>query len=277
MKLFLLSCAVMVAFAGNSILTRLGVFSFGADPMAFALLRVASGAAVLAVLVILRGQKVPVGAKKSRFGALALAIYMIGFSWAYLQLDAGLGALILFGVMQVAMFAFAVYRKDEIPLLRWIGGSLALIGLCILLLPGADAAVHLPSALAMTVAGVGWAAYTLLGQGAKDPLVASSGNFVLCLPLVLLAWVLSGMSGMTTGGAVTAVISGAVTSGLGYALWYRVVPQLSTTIAAIAQLSVPVIAVIAGVILLGEDLTLQLLVAGALVLGGIGLSVLRRT
>ena len=277
MKLFLLSCAVMVAFAGNSILTRLGVFSYGTDPMAFAVLRVASGAGVLAAIVVLRGQKVPVGDRKSRFGALALAIYMIGFSWAYLQLDAGLGALILFGVMQVAMFAFAVYRKDDIPPLRWIGGALALIGLCILLIPGSDAKVHFPSAIAMTIAGVGWAAYTLLGQGAKDPLVASSGNFVLCLPLVLLAWVLSGMSGLTTGGAVTAVISGAVTSGLGYALWYRVVPQLSTTIAAIAQLSVPVIAVIGGVLLLGEELTTQLLVAGALVLGGIGLSVLRRT
>lgn len=266
----------MVAFAGNSILTRLGVFSYDTDPMAFAALRVASGAAVLAALVALRGQKVPVGDRKSRFGALALAIYMIGFSWAYLQLDAGLGALILFGVMQVAMFAFAVYRKDEIPLLRWVGGALALVGLCILLLPGSDAKIHLPSALAMTVAGVGWAAYTLLGQGAKDPLAASSGNFVLCLPVVALAWALAGMSGLTAGGAITAVISGAVTSGLGYALWYRVVPQLTTTVAAIAQLSVPVIAVIGGVLLLGEELTTQLLVAGALVLGGIGLSVLRR-
>ncbi len=276
MKLFLLSCAVMVAFAGNSILTRLGVFTFDMDPMAFAAVRVASGAGVLAALVLISGKTVPVSASQSRWGALFLAIYMVGFSWAYLQLDAGLGALILFGVMQIAMFAVAVRRGDDIPLLRWVGGLLAFVGLCILLIPGSEAAVPLASALSMVCAGIGWAAYTLLGQGAKDPLVASSGNFVLCLPIVAATWVIAGLGGLTGGGVAMAAISGGITSGLGYALWYRVVPQLSTTVAAIAQLSVPVIAVVAGVAILGEALTPQLVIAGTLVLGGIGLSLVRR-
>lgn len=275
MKLILLAALVMVAFASNSILARVGVFTFGMDPMAYGTWRVAAGAVTLAGLVMVRGGGVPLNAARG-WGALALTVYIIGFSWSYVQLDAGLGALILFGVMQVAMFAFAVWRKDTIPALRWIGAGVALIGLTVLLWPTGVGSIDGASAIGMAIAGIGWAAYTLLGQGARDPLADSSGNFVLCLPLVLLAWGLTGFDGVTFGGAIAAVISGAVTSGLGYALWYWVVAQLSTTIAAVAQLSVPVIAVGAGVLLLGEPLTMRLVVAGGLVLGGIGISLLRK-
>lgn len=275
MKLTLLVVIVMMAFASNSILARVGIFTYGMDPFAYSSFRVAAGAAMLAGLVLAQGNSVPLRSRSSIWGALALTVYMVGFSWAYMRLDAGLGALILFGVMQIAMFVFAVLRKDLIPILRWIGAVVAFIGLCILLWPSGDAALHLPSAVAMSVSGLGWAVYTLLGQRAKDPLIASAANFTLCLPLVVLAWSFVGLSGVTLGGAIAAIISGALTSGLGYALWYRCVVQLPTTIAAIAQLSVPVIAVAAGVLLLGEDLTPRLIASGALVLGGIGLSLIK--
>ena len=276
MKLLLLATIVMIAFASNSLLSRIGVFTYGMDPFAFAVVRVAAGAGMLLLLVIGQKGTVPLMQGRSFAGAFSLSIYMLGFSWAYLQLDAGLGALILFGVMQVAMFGFAVWRGDAIPRLRWIGAGVALSGLTILLWPGGAAPIHGPSAVAMALAGLGWAAYTLIGQKAADPLAASAANFVLCLPVVLCVWLLTGLQGATFGGVVTAIIAGAITSGLGYALWYRVVPQLSTTVAAVAQLSVPVIAVAAGVALLGEPLTSRLLLAGGLVLGGIGLSLLRR-
>lgn len=275
MKLFLLTLVVMVAFASNSLLTRVGVFSYGMDPFAFAIWRVASGAAMLAGLVLLTSGAVPVRAGRSWAGATSLTIYMVGFSWAYLQLDAGLGALILFGVMQIAMFAFAVLRRDAVPRVRWIGAAVALGGLVLLLWPSEDAALHGASAVAMAMAGLGWAAYTLIGQRADDPLSASAANFLLCLPFVSVVWLAFGGAGVTVGGALTAVVSGGLTSGLGYALWYRVVPQLSTTIAAVAQLSVPVIAVAAGVLLLAEPLTARLALAGALVLGGIAISLVR--
>lgn len=276
MRLLFLTVIVMIAFASNSVLGRVGVFTYGMDPFAFATVRVAAGAAMLAFLVLWQRRAIPLAQGRSYAGSVSLAIYMVGFSWAYLQLDAGLGALILFGVMQVAMFGFAVWRGDDVPLLRWIGAAVALTGLTILLWPGGSAPVHGPSAVAMALAGLGWAAYTLIGQKATDPSAASSANFVLCLPVVAVVWVLAGLSGVTLGGVIAAVISGAITSGLGYALWYRVVPQLSTTVAAVAQLSVPVIAVAAGVALLGEPLTSRLIIAGLLVLGGIGLSLLRR-
>lgn len=277
MKLFALCTLVMFAFASNSLLARVGVFTYGMDPFAFAVLRVASGALALVALVTLRGGGLPLRQGRSWAGAASLAIYMIGFSWAYLQLDAGLGALILFGVMQVAMFGFAVTRRDEVPLMRWVGAAVALTGLTILLWPGGEAALHGPSAVAMALAGLGWAAYTLIGQKATDPLASSAANFALCLPVVALVWLSVGFGTVSVGGVTAAAFSGAITSGLGYALWYRVVPHLSTTRAAVAQLSVPVIAVLGGSILLSEPLTFRLLVAGALVLGGIALSLVRRS
>ena len=205
-------------------------------------------------------------------GAAALGVYMIGFSWSYLTLGAGLGALILFGVLQVVMFGWAVASGQRITGMKWIGAAIALVGLVVLLWPGGAAAVPLGGALAMLAAGVAWAVYTLLGKGAPDALGASAGNFILCLPLVALLLFVADTTTLTFGGIGVAVIAGAVTSGLGYALWYRCLPQLATTTASVAQLSVPVIAVAAGVVLLGEPLTGRLILAGALVLGGIALS-----
>ena len=273
MHLLLLVTLTMIAFASNSILNRVGVASYGMDPMIFAVIRTAAGATMLAVLVAWRGQGgIQLMSRKRMAGALALAIYMIGFSWSYLTLGAGLGALILFGVLQIVMFGWAVVEGQKISALKWIGCSIAMAGLVVLLWPGGETAVPFAGSLAMLAAGVAWAAYTLLGRGEPDALAATAGNFILCLPLV--AALLLGVSAetITLGGTIIAIIAGAVTSGLGYALWYRCLPQLETVTASVAQLSVPVIAVAAGVALLGEPLTWRLIVAGVLVLGGIGLS-----
>lgn len=274
MKIFLLTALTMVAFASNSLLNRVAVADFGMDPMVFALIRTLAGAVMLFVLLALGG-RVPQFGTKRFAGGLALAAYMIGFSWAYLTLGAGLGALILFGVLQVVMFAFAVLKGQLIPPLRWAGAGIALFGLTVLLWPAGAAAVPVLGAAAMAIAGMAWAAYTLLGQGEPDALAASAANFVLAVPLVALA-LLGGWGGtLSMGGVGLAIIAGAVTSGLGYALWYRVLPALPTTIAAITQLSVPVIAVAAGVILLDEALTARIVIAGILVLGGIAVSLVR--
>jgi drug/metabolite transporter (DMT)-like permease len=267
----------MCALAANSVLGRIGVAIQDMDPMDFATTRTAAGAAMLWMLVMLRNApRPPLWRAKRLFGALALAVYMIGFSWAYISLDAGLGALILFGVLQVVIFGWAVIEGGTIPLLRWGGAGIALVGLCVLLWPAGAAAVPLAASLAMAGAGIAWAIYTLLGRAEADPLGATASNFLLCLPIVACALFFSGVGPFNPAGTLTAVISGAVTSGLGYALWYRTLPTLPTTVAGIAQLSVPVIAVGAGVAFLSEPLNARLVIAGALVLGGIAIALLAR-
>ncbi|MDX8347230.1 DMT family transporter [Cognatiyoonia sp. IB215446] len=277
MRLFLLVALTMTAFASNSLLNRVGVASYGMDPFDFAVIRTGAGAAMLWGLVVMRSQAKPqLFATKRIAGALALGIYMIGFSWAYLTLDAGLGALILFGVLQVVVFGWAVITGQPIPIYRWIGAVIALIGLVVLLWPTGSAAVPFFGALAMVAAGVAWAAYTLLGRAEADALGATASNFLLCLPLVALTLLIAGDHNLSLGGVIAAIAAGAITSGLGYALWYRVLPDLATTVAGIAQLSVPVIAVAGGVLLLGEALTPRLIFAGMLVLGGIAISLIPR-
>lgn len=275
MRLFLLVTLTMCAFAANSILTRVGVAHYAMDAVSFAALRVAAGAVMLAVLVVARGGA-PFDGLLSRWrGALALSVYMLGFSWAYLTLGAGLGALILFGSLQIMMFGWAVWRGQNIPQMRWIGACFALVGLGVLLWPTQSFSVPFAGTLLMLAATFGWAVYTILGQGAKDPLLATAGNFILCLPIVALALFGADLGAFNTGGVVAAILAGAVTSGLGYALWYRVLPQLPTTVAAVAQLSVPVIAVVGGVLFLNEQVTMRMAIAGLLVLGGIALSNVR--
>lgn len=275
MRLLLGTAIAMVAFAANSVLTRVGVAQFGMDPFVFAAIRVAAGAVMLAVLVGLSGKNPFDGISTRWRGSLALATYMIGFSYGYLTVGAGLGALILFGTLQVFMFGWAASQRVFILPSRWIGVTIALVGLVILLWPRGTDTVSVTGALMMVIAAAGWGAYTILGQGARDPLGATAGNFVLCLPLVALPLLWGTDSAIQFEGIAVAIAAGAITSGLGYAVWYAVLPQLPVTVAAIAQLSVPVIAVSAGVVLLGEAMSPRLLVAGGLVLGGIGLSTLR--
>ncbi|MGR3795926.1 DMT family transporter [Vannielia sp. SX4] len=271
MRLALLITVTMVAFAANSLLNRAAVEAGLIDPLGYALIRVASGAAMLWLLLALRRTAMP--RRIPWVGALSLATYMLGFSLAYLTLGAGLGALILFGVIQVTMFAVAALRGAALGPQRLAGAALAFAGLASLLWPGGGFSVDLTGAALMTAAGIGWAFYTLDGRGAANPLAATASNFLWCLPLMVLATLAALPSWPAPGGALLAVIGGAVTSGLGYALWYAVLPKIETTTAAVVQLSVPVIAVAAGALLLGEALTWKLVIAGAVVVGGIALAV----
>lgn len=278
MRLFLLTALTMTAFAANSILNRAAVGGGDIGAMAFAAVRLGAGAcALLALVVLLRRRFVLSGPERVR-GVAGLFVYVFGFSWAYQALDAGLGALILFGCVQITMFAGALIDGERPPATRWIGALVALGGLAWLLWPGAGVAVSLPHAAAMVAAGIGWGVYSLAGRASADPLVSTMANFVLAAPAgFLLAGMLPASFDATTSlGLGLAALSGAVASGLGYALWYSVLARIPGTVAAIAQLTVPVIAMAGGALLLGESPDADALLAGAIVLGGVGLSVLRR-
>ncbi|WP_171179079.1 DMT family transporter [Ruegeria sp. HKCCD8929] len=277
MRLFLLTCLTMTAFAANSLLNRLAVESGGSDPSSFAVLRVFAGAVTLAMLVRMRGGRLPLWSSRRMIGAGALSLYMVGFSTAYLTLDAGLGALILFGVVQITMFG-VTSATGSLPAARQLAGAgIAFGGLVYILWPAGTVQVDPVGAVLMALAGVGWAAYTLAGRAEADALAGTGANFVVALPVTGAAiLILGGSWGMTPIGAGLAILSGAVTSGLGYALWYSVLPQLTASVAATVQLSVPVIAIIGGVLLLGETVGLRLMLGTVLVLGGIALAVSRR-
>ncbi|MGR3493519.1 MAG: DMT family transporter [Shimia sp.] len=270
LRLATLTALALVAFAANSLLNRAALAEGLADPGAFQALRLASGVAMLAVLARGRaGWWRPSTARA--WGAVTLATYMIGFSFAYVSLPAGLGALILFGAVQVTMFAGALAGGERVTPRRWIGATAALIGLAWLLWPAQPSRPDLLASAFMLAAAIGWGVYSLLGRGASDPLATTAGNFLYALPLGLLAWAVAG-DGITTGGAALAVIAGALTSGVGYAIWYAALPHLKASSAALLQLTVPVIAILGGALLLGEDITLRLLSASALILGGIAWS-----
>jgi drug/metabolite transporter (DMT)-like permease len=199
---------------------------------------------------------------------------------AYRVLDAGLGALILFGVVQMGLFGYALVRRQPVSLFRWTGMGLAMVGLAWLVWPvsatadGTAVRVDLWGAVLMAVAGLAWAAYTVNGQGARDPLSASAGNFACAAVVVLPVFVLMPNSAMPLVGALTAIASGAIASGLGYALWFKVLPQIQTTTAGIAQLSVPVIALVFGAVVLGEVPDVRAMLAAAVVIAGIGVAMI---
>lgn len=261
----------MTAFAANSILNRLAVEAGQIDPSSFALIRVLSGAVVLAMLVTARGRRLPIWAKGRLKGAASLAVYMIGFSLAYMSLDAGLGALILFGTVQVSMFGWSAWTGDR-PGGRALGGALvAFLGLLLALWPEPDALFGVLGAVFMVCAGIGWAVYSLAGRQARDPLGETAANFIVALPMLALL-LLGPQMWASIHGVALAILSGAVTSGLGYALWYAILPQLGARRAAVVQLSVPIIAIAAGIGLLGEPMSWKLAGATLLVLGGIGLA-----
>lgn len=276
MRLFLLTTLTMCAFAANSILNRLAIDSGASDPAGFAIVRVLSGAVVLTGLVWLRSGRLPLRNRRRLAGAGSLSLYMIGFSIAYLTLDAGLGALILFGVVQITMFAVTSLTGNA-PTARQMGGAaIALMGLAYVLWPSGAVQVDPAGALLMTAAGVGWAIYSLVGRFEPDALAGTAANFVIALPVTALALMLTvGDWQMSSAGYLLAVLFGGVTSGMGYAVWYRVLPQLAPSTAAVVQLSVPIIAILGGVLLLGEVASLRLIFGAALVLGGIALAVLR--
>ncbi|MEM6373990.1 MAG: DMT family transporter [Pseudomonadota bacterium] len=272
MRLALLTAITMIAFAANSVLNRMAVDSGAIDPSSFAMIRVIAGAVALCMILTVRGGALPIAARGRLIGAASLSAYMIGFSLAYVSLDAGLGALILFGTVQVVMFGWSALR-GVVPAPRALGGAaVAFAGLVLALWPRDGGGGDASGAALMVIAGIGWAVYTLVGKGSADPLATTAANFVVAMPMLLVLLLGAGLYAAPSGIAL-AIASGAVTSGLGYALWYQVLPQLRNQTAPVVQLSVPIIAILAGALLLGETITLSVVLAAILVLGGIAVTV----
>lgn len=270
MHLFLLTALTMLAFAANSVLNRWAVGPGHIGAVEFAVVRLVSGAVMLGLLVLWqRGGWAWPGGRGRVAGVLGLSAYLLGFSLAYRGLDAGTGALVLFGTVQVTMFAGALLSREAVPARRWAGATLALGGLALIAAPGAVALLPL---VLMAAAGVGWGVYSLAGRGAVDPLAATAWNFLLSVPVVLPLGLAVGGAPADGVGLALAVVSGAVTSGLGYALWYAVLPQLGAARAAVAQLTVPVIAGLGGAVLLAEWPEPRVWLAAVLVLGGVALA-----
>ena len=266
----------MVAFASNSILNRLALGRESIDAVSYTTIRLMAGAVTLWLISFLQRKNVGPRVRGNWTSAAMLFIYAIAFSLAYLSLTAGTGALILFGTVQVTMILVALHSGERPQLLEWLGILLALGGLVYLVMPGLKAPSLLGSAL-MIVAGIAWGVYSLRGRGTGSPLADTAGNFIRAVSLIIFVRLvtLNGVQ-LSQSGILLAVLSGAVASGVGYVIWYAALRGLTATRAAIVQLSVPVIAAWGGVVLLAEDISLRLILAGAFILGGIALAITRR-
>ncbi|MFV3371405.1 EamA family transporter [Pseudomonas sp. NY15435] len=264
----------MVAFAGNSLLCRLALKATSIDAVSFTGIRIFSGALMLTLLLKLRRRVASEGGNWR--AAAALFVYAAAFSYAYVQLDAGTGALLLFGAVQVTMILVGLLRGESLRGQALLGFLLALGGLLAQLLPSANAP-PLAGALLMLLSGVAWGLYSLLGRKGSDPLAISSGNFVRAIAFAaLLAVFFHSDLRVDALGVVYAVLSGAVASGIGYAIWYSALPGLSAIQGASVQLSVPILAALSGAVLLGEAISLRLALVSLAVLGGIALILLAK-
>ena len=268
-RVLLPTSLTMTAFAANSILCRLALQTTPIDPATFTAIRLVSGALILWLIVRVRtGRTTRAGSWSSAFSLFA---YAAAFSFAYVLLSAGAGALILFGSVQATMILYGLLRGERFTPLQTAGLLLAIAGLVALLLPGATAP-HWAGAGLMTAAGIAWGAYSLMGRASSHPIETTAGNFLRASAFAaLLSVVALDLFAWDARGALLAALSGAVASGLGYAIWYTVLPALRATSAATVQLSVPVIAAIGGVLLLGERLSLRLVLCSIAILGGIAL------
>jgi drug/metabolite transporter (DMT)-like permease len=269
-----LTVLAMLAFAANSLLCRLALQQSSIDAASFGSVRLVSGALVL--MAIVRWRNKPATARTDWLAATMLWAYVAAFSFAYITLPAGTGALILFGAVQLTMFVVGLRSGERFTPVAWAGFALAVGGLLYLVSPGL-AAPPLAGTLLMAAAGIAWGVYSLRGRGAGEPVAATAGNFLRAAPLALaLSLLFASQFKVSGSGVMLAIASGAITSGLGYVIWYAALPQLSALRAATVQLSVPPLAAIGGVLLLSEALTMRLVAASAAILGGISLVLLSR-
>ena len=274
LRVTVLTTLAMLAFAGNSLLCRLALKDTGIDPASFTSIRLISGALVLWLIVSMK--------KEARSGtgnwlsALALFVYAAGFSFAYISLSAATGALLLFGAVQITMIGYGIRIGERPNGLQLAGLLLAFAGLLGLLMPGLSAP-PLSGSVLMIVAGIAWGVYSLRGKGAGDATRVTAGNFLRAVPITIVLTVfLFNEASLDTMGVWYAIASGALASGLGYAIWYTVLPALKNTAAASVQLCVPVLAALGGIVFLGEPLSLRLIIASVAILGGIALVITRK-
>jgi drug/metabolite transporter (DMT)-like permease len=269
-----LTLLAMIAFAANSLLCRFALKYTGTDPASFTSIRITSGAIILWLIVQIRTDKRSVDG--NWLSAFALFVYAAGFSFAYISLPAATGALLLFGAVQATMISYGLLRGERFHGRRIIGFAVAVLGLVALLLPAASAP-PLISSLLMLGSGIAWGIYSLRGKGASDPTAVTAGNFAratlfaMGLSLIMLPW-----SSVDRSGIAYAMLSGVISSGIGYIIWYIALRGLNAIEAATVQLSVPVIAAIGGILFLGEPVTLYLSLCAAAILGGVALVIIRR-
>ena len=274
MRVVILTLLAMVAFASNSLLCRLALRQTTIDAASFTLIRLLSGVIALWLIVITRKPGRPTAGNWT--SALALFAYAAAFSFAYISLSVGTGALLLFGMVQATMIFWGLRKGERLNARQWFGLAIALGGLVALVFPGLSAP-PIGGALLMTGAGMAWGIYSLRGKGAGDPTSVTAGNFwrsvvfAAVLSMALLRW-----TNLDPAGIRYAIVSGAIASGVGYVIWYSALPGLKATTAATVQLSVPVLAAVGGILFLSESITLRLLLASLLILGGIGLVIIER-
>ncbi|USD43536.1 EamA family transporter [Vibrio sp. SCSIO 43135] len=280
MSHYLITAIALIAFAANSLLCRLALAQGAIDAGSFTAIRLISGALTLLVIHLLlqRKERVSLTDNKSLLflGGVALFIYAITFSFAYLELATGTGALLLFGSVQLTMISVHLLRGNRLNKFEWLGLITAMVGFILLMLPSATAP-DLWSAVLMVVSGIAWAAFSMLGQRASSPRIGTTQGFISAAVIILLCspWLIE-LDSITAAGALWATVSGVVASAMGYVVWYSAIKSLSLLQASVAQLCVPVIALFAGVALLGEQLNTVLLVSSALILGGIALLFIRK-
>jgi drug/metabolite transporter (DMT)-like permease len=292
MRVFILTLVAMIAFASNSLLCRAALKQTAIDPASFTLIRIVSGAIMLWVVIMIQRSTSavaavcdrrddPVGAHRAPLqgnwpSAIALFVYAAGFSFAYVSLSAGTGALLLFGAVQATMILWGFRSGERLDATEVAGIAIALIGLVVLVFPGISAP-PLISSIFMLAAGISWGVYSLQGKTAANAAAATAGNFLRAVPFALLInLIMLPRMHFNSLGATYAVISGAITSGLGYVIWYAALSGLKAASAATVQLSVPVLAATGGILLLHEPITFRYVIASVAVLGGILLVVIEK-
>lgn len=277
MIVVVLTAVTLIAFAANSLLCRMALGGHLIDPVSFTTIRLVSGALALITISRVFGEsKMPQKIKGSWGSGLALFAYAAAFSLSYVSLSTGIGALILFGSVQMTMIGAALKSGEKIGPMQWVGSVAAICGLIYLVLPGISAPDPL-GAILMCVSGIAWGVYSIRGKGVSSPVTMTAGNFTRSAPMAVIASVVAFSSvHLITFGILLALISGVVTSGLGYVLWYKTLRSLTTTQASVVQLVVPVLAAFGGVAFLSEQVSARLIVASAMILGGVALAVVKR-
>jgi len=278
-RILVLTLVAMIAFASNSLLCRAALKQTSIDAASFTFVRIFSGAVALWLIVNVR--RIMGSASGIRLGgnwisSLALFLYAAGFSFAYVDVAAGTGALLLFGAVQATMILWGLHKGEHLRAIQIVGLIVAMMGLVVLLFPGFSAPPLFGSVL-MLGAGIAWGIYSLRGKGEKNPATVTAGNFARAVPFAaVVSIIFLPRLHLDLAGVTYAIISGAITSGLGYVIWYSALPGLKAASAATVQLSVPVLAAAGGILLLGEALTLRYLLASVAVLGGIALVILEK-
>jgi drug/metabolite transporter (DMT)-like permease len=275
-KLVLLTALTMIAFAANSIFCRLALADTNNDPLSFTIIRLFSGAVICLPYFFKARRNIKLQFNfMSLLPALMLFSYALFFSLSYVQMTAGTGALIVFPAAQFTMLGYSLYSGTRFQVLEKVGIFVALLGLIYLVLPGFDVP-PVNASILMLFSGISWGAYSLLGKKVSNPSISTALNFVYTLPLVLILFLINGVH-QTPMGILWAILSGALTSALGYLLWYIVIKDLKTSTAAVALLSAPAIAAFGGVIFLNENLSFRIIASSVLILGGLYIKIIGST